>query len=67
MHPEMEELFRFREEYDLEIDLEVKAELNKKLHEKLDEFLERHRMGISHGTFLWATREDYKNWRKNPH
>ena len=67
MHREMEDIFRLREEYDLEIDLDVKTGLNWKLHEKLDEFLQRHRLRMSHGTFLRATREDYKNWRRNPH
>jgi len=32
MHREMEDMFRLRDEYDLEIDLDVKAELNRKLH-----------------------------------
>jgi len=67
MHQEMEELFCLREECDLEIDLDVKAELNLKFHEKPDEFLHRHRLSISHGTFLAATKADYKNWRRNPH
>ena len=67
MHREMEEIFRLREEYDLEIDLEVKAELNRRFHEMLDEFLRRHRLNMTHGTFLAATRSDYKNWRRNPH
>ena len=67
MHREMEEIFRRREECDLEIDPEVKMELFQKFHEKLDQFLLRHSLKMTHADFLAATREDYKNWRRNPH
>ena len=67
MHLELEEIFRLREECDLEIDAEVRAELYRKFHGKLDELLKRHGLTMTHGSFLAATKDDYKNWRRNPH
>ena len=63
----MEAIFRLREESDLEIDPAVKVELFRKFHARLEDFLRRHELQMTHATFLAATREDYKNWRRNPH
>ncbi len=67
MHPSLEEVFRLREECDLEVDLELKVELHRALHQRLDLFLSEHNLHMTHADFLAATREDYRNWRRNPH
>lgn len=67
MHPALEEVFRLREECDMEVDPDMKAELYRKFHSKLEEFLLRHGLRMTHADFLAATREDYRNWRRNPH
>lgn len=67
MHQEMEDIFRLREECDLEIDPEIKTELYRKFHETLGKFFRKHGLQMTHADFLAATREDYKNWRRNPH
>ena len=67
MHLELEEIFRLREECDMKTDPEVKARLYREFHRKLDEFLKRHGLTMTHGNFLAATKDDYKNWRRNPH
>lgn len=67
MHPELEEVFRFREECDLEVDPAIKAELYRKFHSRLEEFLLQHDLTMTHADFLAATRDDYRNWRRNPH
>ncbi len=67
MHPGMEEIFRLREECDLEIDPAIKVELYRKFHVRLDQFLAEHRLQMTHADFLAATRDDYRHWRRNPH
>ncbi len=67
MNQELEEIFRLREERDMEIYPEVKEELHGRFHARLREFLRRHRITMTNETFLSAPRADYKNWRRNPH
>lgn len=66
MHAALEEIFRLREGRDLEIDPAVKTELHARFHERLEQFLREHNLKMSHAEFLAATREDYRNWRRNP-
>ena len=37
------------------------------LHGKLEELLKLHGLSMTHATILAATKDDYKNWRRNPH
>jgi hypothetical protein len=67
MHPGMEALFRLREECDLEIDPDIKTELYSRFHQQLEQFLRQHHLEMTHADFLAATRDDYRNWRRNPH
>jgi hypothetical protein len=67
MHPALEEIFRFREECDLEVDPEVKEELIQRFRTRLDSFLRQHQIVMTRADFLAATREAYKHWRRNPH
>jgi hypothetical protein len=67
VHAALEEIFRLREERDLEIEPAVKTELHASFHERLEQFLQEHNLKMSHAEFLAATREDYRNWRRNPH
>ena len=62
----LEEIFRLREERDLEIHPDVKAELHEKFHARLEQFLRENNLNMTHAEFLAATREDYRNWRRNP-
>jgi hypothetical protein len=55
-----------REERDLEIDPVVKTELHMKFRERLAEFLNDNNLKMTQAEFLAATREDYRNWRRNP-
>ena len=66
VHPTLEEIFRLREERDLEIDPAVKTELHARFHARLEQFLNDNELIMTHAEFLAATREDYKNWRRNP-
>jgi hypothetical protein len=66
VHPVLEELFRLREERDVEIDPAVKTELQARLHARLEAFLCENNLKMTHAEFLAATREDYRNWRRNP-
>jgi hypothetical protein len=66
VNPALEEIFRLREERDLEIDPPVKAELHKRFHARLEQFLRENNLKMTHAEFLAATREGYKNWRRNP-
>jgi hypothetical protein len=66
VHPALEEIFRLREERDLEIDAATKTELHAKLHARLDQFLNDNELKMTHAELLAATREDYRNWRRNP-
>ena len=67
MHPGLEEIFRLREECDLEVEADMKTELYRQFHLKLGEFLRQHRLTMTHAEFLSATGDDYRNWRRNPH
>jgi hypothetical protein len=62
----MEEIFRLREERDMEIDPDVKTELHARFHGRLEQFLRDNNLRMTHAEFLAATREAYKNWRRNP-
>jgi len=62
----LEEIFRLREERDLEIEPAVKTALHAKFHARLEQFLKDNNLKMTHAEFLAATREDYRNWRRNP-
>jgi hypothetical protein len=66
VHPVLEEIFRLREERDSEIDPAMKTELHAKFHARLEQFLRDHNLKMTHAEFLAATREDYRNWRRDP-
>ena len=66
MHPALEEIFRLREERDMEIDPAVKTELHAMFRARLEQFLRGHNLKMTQAEFLAATREDYRNWRRNP-
>ncbi len=66
MHPALEEIFRLREERDLEIDAATKTELHARFHGRLDKFIIDNKLKMTHVEFLAATREDDRNWRRNP-
>ncbi len=67
MHEALEKIFRLREERDLEIDPAMKAELHRAFYGRLDEFIREYKLNMTRADFLAATREDYRNWRRNPH
>ena len=67
MHEALERIFRLREERDLEIDPRMKAELHRAFHARLEEFIREHNLNMTRADFLAATREGYRNWRRNPH
>lgn len=52
---------------DLEVEPEMKTQLFETFHSKLEDFLREHQLRMTHAEFLAATREDYRNWRRNPH
>ena len=67
VHQALEKIFRLREERDLEIDPGMKAELHRAFQARLDEFIREHNLKMTRADFLAATRDDYRNWRRNPH
>jgi len=67
VHHELEKIFRLREERDLEIDPGMKAELHRAFHARLEEFIREYNLNMTRADFLAATREVYRNWRRNPH
>ena len=67
MHEALEKIFQLREERDLEIDPVMKASLHRAFQARLDEFIREYDLKMTRADFLAATRDDYRNWRRNPH
>ena len=45
----------------------MKAELHRALYARLEDFIRENKLEMTRADFLAATREDYRNWRRNPH
>jgi hypothetical protein len=45
----------------------MKAELHRAFCARLEEFIRGHNLNMTRADFLAATRDDYRNWRRNPH
>jgi hypothetical protein len=67
MHSALERIFQLREERDMEVDPAIKAELHRAFYAHLEEFIREQDLKMTRADFLAATREDYRNWRRNPH
>ena len=67
MDPELERLFRLREDRDMEPDAELKKQLHKNFLSEVKRFISEKRLSVEVGDFVHAMSPSHHQWKRNPH